>query len=201
MNQFKMVVFVLLVASLTACSGGGDKKVLIMASGKVTADGEKKNVKLDPGTSHNEQEITLPGADKETITVESPDGNKTYDLEGAGYFVLNLKPDTLVGGVVRYGSTGMATNLSNEQVDHIIDSTQKLMLGQNASDASKTYFIAPFTVKKVSDNSGSKVVGPYNGIPRSIEVDEDGNGPEMYKFFTNKQKRETLVDLQKQRGK
>ena len=203
MKQLKPALAVFLLAALMACSGGDKgKKVMIMASGKLTVDAnDPKNIKLEGGTTHNEKEITLAGGEKETLTVQGPEGNKTYDVNESGYYVLNLKPDTLVGGVVRYGSSGMLTNLTGEQVDHIIDSTQKLMMGQNASDANKTYFIAPFTIKKVSENSGSRVIGPYNSIPRSVDVDESGKSPEMYKLFTNKQKRETLEDLQKQRNK
>ena len=200
MKRSQAFLPVIMMALLAACSGGG-KKVLVMSSGKITVSEDQKNITLDPGTTHNEKEINLTGSGKETLTVKSPDGNKTYDLAESGHYLLNLKPDTLVGSIVRYGSSGMATNLSNEQVDHIIDSTQKLMMGQNASDEGKTYFVAPFTLKKVTATEGAKIIGPYNPIPQSIDVDKNGQGTEMYKFFTNKQKRETLNDLAAQRKK
>lgn len=203
MNQLSVAVAVFLLTLLTACSGGGGKKVMVMASGKLTIDDkDQKNIKLEPGTTHNEKEIDLEGGgDKATITVQSPEGNKTFDVAGEGHYVLNLKPDTLVGGLVRYGSGGRTSNLTGEDVDHIIDSTQKLMLGQNTSDAGKTYFILPFSLKKISDNAAAKIVGPYNGIPGSVDVDNGGKSPEMYKLFTNKQKRETLDNLIKERKK
>ncbi|MEJ7737870.1 MAG: hypothetical protein WKF97_10625 [Chitinophagaceae bacterium] len=202
MKQGKLALGIIILAACSACSGGGSKKVLIMASGKLTVnESDSKNIKLEPGNTHNEKEIVVDGGDKQTLTVQSPDGDKTYEVNEAGHYVLNLKRDTLIGGLVRYGSTGMATNLSGEQVDHIIDSTQKLMLGQNASDESKSYFIAPFSIKKLSANADSKILGPYNGIPSSIDVDASGKGPEMYKLFTNKQKRETLEELIRQRSK
>ncbi len=201
MKQFRPVAAILLLSILAACSGGGGKKVLIMASGKVSVSEDQKTVTLDPGTTHNEKEISLPGSEKETLTVKSPDGSKTFDLNEGGHYLLNLKTDTLIGGIVRYGSAGMASNLSNDQVDHIIDSTEKLIAGQNASDASQTYFIVPMTIKKITASEDAKIIGPYNGIPASIDVDKNGKGPEMYKFFTNKQKRESLDDLNKQRAK
>lgn len=200
MKKLKAFIPVILMASLAACSGGG-KKVLVMSSGKITVSEDQKNITLDPGTTHNEKEIVLNGSGKETLTVKSPGRNKTYDVNESGEYLLNLKTDTMVGSIVRYGSSGMATNLSNEQVDHIIDSTQQLLLGQNASDANKTYFVAPFTIKKITASEDAKIIGPYNGIPASIDVDKSGKGPEMYKFFTNKQKRETLDDLTRQRKK
>ena len=200
MKQFKPAAAALLLSLLAACSGGS-KKVTVMASGKISLSDDQKTVTLTPGTTHNEKDISLTGGDKETLTVKSPDGTKTFDVPDNGYYLLNLKTDTLIGGIVRYGSTGMATNLSNEQVDNIIDSTQKLMAGQNASDANQTYFIVPLTIKKITGSESAKLIGPYNGIPSSIDVDKSGKGPEMYKFFTNKQKRESLEDLTKQREK
>lgn len=201
MKQLKTGLSITFFALLAACSGGGSRKVMIMASGKLSVSEDQKTITLDPGTTHNEKEIDLGGGEKVTLAVKSPTGDKTYDVGENGHYVLNLKSDTLVGGIVRYGSTGMPTNLTNEQVDHIIDSTRQLMMGQNASDANKTYFIAPFTIKKVSGEEGAKIIGPYNGIPYSLDVDKSGKAPEVFKFSTNKQNRETLENLDKQRKK
>ena len=129
-------------------------------------------------------------------TVETPDGKKTFDVTEAGHYLLNLKPDTLVGAMVRYGAGTRTSNLTGEDVDHIIDSTQKLILGQNVSDDKKTYFILPNTIKALSKSIESKIVGPYNGIPGSV-----GEGSEVFKFDTNKQKREALDNLIKERKK
>jgi hypothetical protein len=45
------------------------------------------------------------------------------------------------------------------------------------------------------------VIGPYRGIPGSLEVDDNGKTPEVYKFFTNTQQRKSLDDLKKRMGK
>lgn len=200
MKALTVAFFILIVAALTACSSSG-KKVLIMASGKITVDEkDQKNIKLEPGTTHNEKEIVLTG-DKETLTVQNAGASKTYEVNEPGNYLLNLKPDTLVGGQVKYGTGNRTSNLTGEDVDHIIDSTQKLIAGQNASDESKTYFILPFTLKRISANSESRIVGPYNGIPGSVDAGSSGKAPEVYKLFTNKQKREALDALIKERKK
>jgi hypothetical protein len=63
--------FIFIVA-LSACSGGG-KKVLIMASGKVTVnDNDPKQITFAPGTTHNEKEVMLEASGKETLTVQGP---------------------------------------------------------------------------------------------------------------------------------
>lgn len=202
MKQIKVSLSVVLISVLTACSGGGGKKVMVMASGKIKVSEDQKTITFDPGTTHNEKEIDLTGSDKTTLTVKgTPGGDKTYDVNENGHYVLNLKPDTLTGGLVRYGNTGMPASLSNELVDHIVDSTQQMMMGQNTSDASKTYFIAPFSLKKITGEDGSKIIGPYNNIPYSMDVDKSGKAPEVYKLSTNKQTRQTLENLDKQRKK
>ena len=195
MKVFQFTVVLLAAAALTACGGGG-KKVLIMSSGKITVDpNNQQKITLVPGTQHNEKEIELAGNDATQIDVQSTDGNKTFDLKDGGSFVINLKPDTIVGGIVKYGASQNLTRIGLEQLDHIIDSTRQLMEGKNASDANKSYFIPPYSVKKISENKEAKLIGPYNNIPGSVKVDKDGNGPETYKFFTNKQKRESLEDI------
>ncbi len=201
MKLFNVALFILIAAVLTSCSGSG-KKVLVMATGKIVIDDkDEKNIKVEPGTTHNEKEIILSGGGKETLTVQSAGGNKTFDVDETGYYMLNLKPDTLVGGIVKYGTGARTSNLTGEDVDHIIDSTQKLIQGQNASDESKTYFILPYTLKEVSKNIESRIVGPYNGIPGSLDAGNSGKMPEVYKFYTNKQQRESVEHLIQQRKK
>ena len=201
MKSIKVVFSIVVVAVLTSCSGSSGKKVLIMSSGKLTIDAQdQKNIKLEPGTQHNEKEIILTG-DKETLNVQTPDGNKTYEVNEPGSYLLNLKRDTLVGGMVKYGASARTSSLTGEDVDNIIDSTQKLIQGQNVSDESKTYFIVPFTKKKISASSDAKIVGPYNGIPGAVDAGSSGKMPEIYKLFTNKDKRESLETLIKERKK
>jgi hypothetical protein len=198
MKLIKLALVLLIPSAFTACSGGG-KKVLIMASGKITVDpNNQQKISLVPGTQHNEKEIVLSGKDATQIDVQTTDGSKSFDLEGSGSYVINLKPDTLVGGVVKYGASQNLSRIGLEQLDHIIDSTKQLMEGKNASDANRSYFLPPYSVKKISDNTEAKLIGPYNNIPGSVKVDKEGNGPETYKFFTNKQKRESLEEIIRQ---
>ena len=57
---------VISIGLLVASCGGNSKKVLVMASGKITIDGN--TVSLEPGTTHNEQEMIVSG---DKITVKS----------------------------------------------------------------------------------------------------------------------------------
>lgn len=186
-----------------ACSSGGSgKKVVVMSSGKIQVDpADPKVINFTPGTQHNEQELTFSGSDKVTITVKSADGSKTYDLPDQGLYLLNLKNDTLLGNLVNFGQSGMPTSISTEQLEHIIDSTKQFINGQNVSDEKKTYFLVPGSIKKLSANSNGSVLNPYKAIPYSVEVDKDGKAPEIYKFLTVVQKRESLDEMIKRMTK
>jgi len=100
----------------TACSGGNtnssEKKVVVMASGEITVNGN--TIKLDPSFRHNEQEVSFKG-DKVSIKVESTDGkSKSFDLTENGIYVLNLQKDTLIGGLVSYGETGKPGRITEQ---------------------------------------------------------------------------------------
>jgi len=200
-NIFAIVVYSLSIL-FTACSGGGnnsEKRVVVMASGKLTVT--DKTIELDPSMSHNEQDIIFKD-DKLTLTVKSTAGtSKTFDLTENGVYVLNLQTDTLTGGKVNYGATGRAGSITAEQRDKIIDSTEQLLLGKNASDANGTYFLPPFTIKKVSTKTNTKIIGSFKGIPYSNSPDETGAVPDVIKFSSNKDKRQTLKELDSQKIK
>jgi hypothetical protein len=182
------------VICFAACSPGVEKKVKVMSSGKIQVDEATKTITLTPGNQHNEAEFTLTEKDK-AITVKSPEGDNSFEVPEAGLYILNLKTDTLIGNLVNFGNGGSPTSISTEQLEHIIDSTQQLINGQNASDEKKTYFIVPKTIKKLTTNLNAQLINPYKNIPYKVEADKDGKAPEIYKFFTAMQKRESLNEL------
>jgi hypothetical protein len=70
---------------------------------------------------------------------------------------LNLQVDTLIGSLVNYGASAERSRITAEQVEKIIDSTQQLMLGKNASAANKTFFIPPATIQKISAENNARL--------------------------------------------
>ncbi|MFT3931997.1 MAG: hypothetical protein QM726_00155 [Chitinophagaceae bacterium] len=203
MKKYLVVPACMIALGFMACSGGGSKsnakRVVIMASGKLTVT--DKNIQIDPSLTHNEQEVTFTD-DKVTLNVESTAGTKkTFDSTENGVYLLNLQTDTLIGGLVNYGDVGRAGSITAELLDHIIDSTQQLVQGANASDAKSTFFIVPFTLKKISAKNNTKVIGSFKGIPYKNEADADGNIPDVIKFSSVKDKRQTLQELLDKRSK
>jgi len=202
MKKLSIITAYCISVCFMACSGGSgnsEKKIVIMASGKITVT--DKSIELDPSLTHNEQEVVFKD-DKLTLAVKSTAGaNKTFELTDNGTYLLNLQTDTLIGGLVNYGTVGMPGSITAEALDHIIDSTQQLMQGTNTNDAKGPYYVLPFSIKKISAKNNTKVVGSFKGIPYKNEPDADGNLPDVIKFFSVKQKRETLKDLMEQRAK
>jgi lipopolysaccharide export LptBFGC system permease protein LptF len=194
----KLIAFLPLIALLlNACSDGADggKKLVVISSGKFTTD--KYTIAFEPGNQHNEQELIFKEKEKITILVKSADGEKSYDLPEDGTWLLNLKKDTVVGGLVNYGDKGTPGSISAEELNRIIDSTKQLMVGENTSFEKKNFNIPPNTIKKISNDIRAIILSPYKLIPSKIELDKDGKAPEYYKFFTNSQKREALDEMLK----
>ena len=189
------------ICMLAACSGAGhQKKVVIMSNGKLTFDESKQKIKQEPGNTHIEETLEF-NTDKVKLEVESSYGKKDFDLTEDGIYILNIKADTLVGGIVNYSAGAKTTSISGEQLDRLIDSTRQMVEGKNASDEKKTYFIVPNSIKKISTSTNATILGPYKNIPQKVDVDDSGKPLEVYKFFTNKQKRETLEDMLKRFGR
>ncbi|MBC8035459.1 MAG: hypothetical protein H7Y03_15020 [Chitinophagaceae bacterium] len=194
MNLLKWTLIPVLMVLLVSCAGD-TTKVVIMSSGKIKVDPAANTITLEAGTQHNEEIMEVAGGEKATVTVKTASGDKTVELPEKGLYLLNLKQnDTLVGGVVKYGASSGRERITDQELTHIIDSTRRLIMGQGASDQTKTYFVLPFLAKKISDNTDATVVGPFKGLPYKVEGKE-GNGPEVYKIYTNKQQRESLLDL------
>jgi hypothetical protein len=202
MNLRTAIILVACISFISSCSSGGNaKKIVVMSSGKINVDSkDPKTIIFEPGGQHNELEIQLSEADK-SVTVKSGGSDKVYEVPENGLYLLSLKSDTMIGNLVNLGSTGRAAHITGDQLQHIIDSTIDLMHGVGASDEKKTYFIIPNSSKKITPNTNAQLLSPYKLIPAKVEVDEKGNPPEMYKFFTNAQKRESLDDLLKRLNK
>jgi hypothetical protein len=100
----------------------------------------------------------------------------------------------LIGNLVNFGSSGVPASISGEQLQHIVDSTKQLINGENVDNV-KTFFIVPNSVKKLTTNLNAQLLNPYKNIPYKVEADKEGKAPEIYKFSTNKQKRESLEEL------
>jgi hypothetical protein len=183
-NMKKYLSVVLITTILASCSGGG-KKVLVMASGKVSADGN--TVTLQPGTTHNEITIVPDG---DSILVVSPSGTQGFSVRDDGYYLLNIKKDTIAGAFQQVGTDNSQQVISQESLKGRMDSLYKLMQGTNVSEKSRNYNIPPFTIARITRNINAQIIGPYLKLPASFDPSTEH---EVYKFYTNKEIMDILV--------
>lgn len=178
----------LAILFMTACSGPG-KKVKVYSSGKMTVNGT--TITVESGTTHNEQELVVSG---DKITVSKGGANTDYPLTEPGYYLLNLKNDTLVGSYQKVGTESVSKTLTQEDLAKSIDSLQQLMAGTNISAANRNFCIAPSKMVKVTSNINADIIGPFLKMPGSFE---GGKEYEIYKFSTNKEMMEVVEKLRK----
>lgn len=190
MKKWNRVLLVAGIGLLSACGNSSKKKVVVMASGKIEVKGDQ--VKFEPGTQHNEADVVLSGNE---IMIDIPGGKKGFSVTEPGVYVLNLQKDTLIGSIQRYGETNEG-KISQETLMARMDSLKNLMVGTGVTAEKKNYFIPPMQIQKITTDQNAIIRGAFRGIPASIEP-IDGKVPEVYKFITNKDARETLDRLQK----
>jgi len=188
----KILVLLSAVILLTAC--GKDKKMIVMSKGPAEINTDAKTIKAGDGAGHDEKEVTL-SCEKVVFRLSTPAGEATVELLGNGLFIVNVKNDTIIGSYQKYSDPGQAQNrMTQETLKKQLDSLQLLSEGKNVSEANRNFFILPNKAVKVTDNTQAMIVGPYHRM-RSIEK-VDGKDPEVYRFYSIKEIRETILKMQ-----
>jgi hypothetical protein len=192
MHKFHSFLFLTALACLTACKGH-EKKIVIYASSNIQIDDTKQHVTVSDGTTHHEQELDFATGDPVNVDVQSPVAKVAIIAPDDGLYVLNLKPDTVIGSFQHVGANG-ESRITQDQLKQKLDSLKKLVMDQNVSEANKNFFIAPGKIVRISSNPKGKVFGPFTTIPGSFDA---GSVPEIYKFYTISEVREIIANLEK----
>lgn len=184
---------------LVSCSSGS-QDLFVYTNNGATIDEASKVIVVKDTFGHNDKEIKFSGADKKTLTVKLSSGDKTIDINEAGYFIVNAKArDTIIGGYQKYSTVQEANRvMTQEELAHNIDSLKQMITGANTNPANKTFFILPYTAAKITDNADAFIVGPYHRMT-SIEKAGDKD-PEVYRFYSIREVRETIGKLEKLTG-
>jgi hypothetical protein len=198
MKNFKL----LFVASVlfAACSGH-TKKVIVYANSDADINDNTKTITQKDNEGHLDKEIQFNTGDKVAIKVIQKDGSTSnIEIPEDGYYILNVKAkDTIVGGYQKYSTQEEANRvMSQDELKHNIDSLQQMINGQNINATDRTYFIPPNTAAKITSNTDATIVGPYHQMT-SIEQKGDKE-PEVYRFYSVKEVRETVNKLEKLTG-
>lgn len=196
MTKF-IIVSLCAILTVTACNKPVNRKVLILGQGGITANGN--DITMKDGSGAVEETVEVSGAEAVSWNVTTPTGKSNIEIpKDPGFYVLNLKKDTLVGSEQVLGKDiSSGVTITQEQLKVKIDSLTKLTKGENASTTNRSYFILPSQVAKISANKNARVFGPFNKIPGTIDADENGKAPEIYKLYTNKEMREVIANFRK----
>lgn len=165
-----------------------------MGRGEIVTN--ENNITMKEGTGYAEKTIDVKDGTNE-LAVETSEGKKAIKVPADnGLYILNLKTDTVIGSLQNIGKDLSNRVMTQEELKVKIDSLEKLTKGANIVSG-QNYFIKPNEIGKVSSNVDARIFGPFQKIPGRIEPGEDGKAPEIYKFYTNTEIRETIANLKK----
>jgi hypothetical protein len=168
----------LVILFLNACTSH-QKKILIYADSKIEVDESGKNITVRDGTTQVEKELEFSDAGPVVLNITGPRGNFTLEAGEDGYWLANLKKDTIVGSMQHTGSTKQ-TRVTQEELKLQLDSLNKLVRGTNISPAAKNYFILPGRIERITGFTTAKIFGPFSPVPSAFDA---GSVPEIYKFY------------------
>jgi hypothetical protein len=196
MKLFQLLSFIVIIAA-TSCSKPSTRKVLVMGRGNLTASENK--ITMKDGTGYAEQLVQVEGNEAVDYEVNTPSGKRTVTIPAdPGFYMLNLKVDTLVGSEQKLGvDIGGGVTITQEDLKRKIDSLSQLVIGSNMSPAGGVFLVLPDQLLKVSVNMEAKVFGPFTLVSRELEVDKNGKQPEVYKFYTFTEMRQLIEKFKK----
>ncbi len=182
--------FLFSILFLSSCASH-QKKILLYASSNIQVDESQKNITVTEGTTQVEKELSFSGSDPVILTVTGPKGKYTLEAKEDGYWLANLKTDTVVGSMQHTG-TERQTRVTQEQLKAQLDSLNKLIRGENISAAAKNYFVPPGQIVKISDITNIKIFGPFSPVPSAFDA---GSVAEIYKFYKLSEEKEIVDKL------
>jgi hypothetical protein len=175
----KISLLLLFVTLLFGACKSHQKRILLYANSNIQVDESQKNITVEEGNTQVEKELDFSGSDEVTLNITGPQGHYTLVAKEDGYWLANLKSDTVLGSMQHIGLKAQ-TRITQEELKKQLDSLNLLVKGANVSADSKNYFVAPGKIVKISDNTNVKVFGPFTSIPNDFDA---GTVSEVYKFY------------------
>jgi hypothetical protein len=182
-----LLTFILFIS---ACASH-QKKILLYADSRIEVDESQKNITVQDGTTQVEKELDFNSSGPVILNITGPRGKYTLEANEDGYWLANLKSDTIVGSMQHTGVT-QQTRVTQEQLKYQLDSLNKLVKGANISAAAKNYFIVPGNMEKITRFTTAKIFGPYMPIPAAFDA---GSVPEIYKFYNLSEVKDIISKL------
>ncbi len=189
----KKIVACLALVVLAASCADNNKKIIVMSKGAADINTDTKTITAKDGAGHDEKTISISDK-KVSFKLITPAGDANVELLENGYYIINVKNDTIIGSYQQYTDPNLVKNVvTQEELKKKIDSLNSLVAGKNVSAANRNFFILPNTAVRISGNLDAIVVGPYHKMTSAEKVgDKD---PEVYRFYSIKEMREEIARL------
>lgn len=190
----KLTVYCLLFSFLITSCSSNVKRIMVVAKGSATIDTDTKTITLKDGGGSEEKTADFNQSGTLSLKLKKEDGEIKIDLAENGLYIINGKNDTIIGSYQKYGEVPKEEKtVSQVQLKQVIDSLIALTQNQNVSAANRNFYILPYQAVKVTNNIDAFVVAPYHRMT-SVEK-ETGKEPEVYRFWSIKEIRETIEKL------
>lgn len=185
-------IFIPIALILLGACKNEPAKIIVYANTGAQINKEAKTITATANTGHLENEMEYSAGVE--ISFSGPSGEKKFEFKEPGYFILNTKAsDTIIGGFTKYSLASEAKrNYTLEDIQKNIDSIKNLLAGNTNGT---NFFIPPLTSKKITSNPNAVIISPFHQNT-SISA-EEGKEPEVYRFYSINEVRETLENLEK----
>jgi len=191
MNKVQCILAIAVSLLIISCTSH-TKKILVYASNDIQVDESQKNINVAEGTTHHEKILEFKGGDPVIINIQTSSGKFSLQANEDGFYIANLKPDTVVGSFQHIGTDTGTIKITAQSLLARIDSLKKLIADSNVNTANKNYFIKPNSIAKITNNTNAKIFGPFTTIPSGFDA---SSVPEIYKFYAVKEEREIIEKL------
>lgn len=194
----KLILSCLTLVFLFASCSSDQKRVVIFSKGAVEVNTDAKTIKASDGTGHEDKTVNFSGKNVE-LTLNTPSGEAKVTLTESGYYIVNVKNDTIIGSQVNYTDPQLSNQvITQEALRFKIDSLYNLVNNKNVGKANRNFYILPNSAAYITDNFDAIIVGPFHNM-RSAES-KNGKAPEVYRFYSIKEIRETIARLEGMTG-
>ena len=190
----KNLVGILFAIVLLSSCAGNNKRIYVMSKGPAQYDEAAKTISAKDGRGHEEKIINISSAEV-ALKLNGPTGEASVSFKENGLYVINIKNDTIIGSKQNYVSPKLQKDMmTQDELKVKIDSLYQLTEAKNISAANHNFFILPNQAVKITDNLEAIIVGPFHQMTTAAKV--DGQEPEVYRFYSIHEIRETIVKLE-----
>lgn len=194
----KLILSCLTAILLLASCSSDQKRVVVFSKGSVDVNTDTKTIKATDGAGHEDKTVDFVGKTVE-ITLNTPSGDAKVTLTENGYYIINVKNDTIIGSQVNYTDPQLSNQvITQEALRFKIDSLHNLVNNKNVGKANGNFYILPNSAVHITGNFDAIIIGPFHKM-RSAEG-KDGKAPEVYRFYSIKEIRETIAKLEGMTG-